>query len=372
MERSRLLDLMADPARGEEFTAADWVEVVRAARHSKLLPKVALLVGDHSWGVTLSDPVRETLGGARPVAAHHERAMRWEVNRICDALRGVETKLVLLKGAAYVLAGLPVARGRIATDVDILVPRADLRSVEQALLAAGWEPLKLDPYDQRYYREWSHELPPLQHRRRRTVVDVHHSILPLTGRLHPDPAKLLAAARPLHTSGFSLQTCHRRVLFTLSPADMVLHSAVHLFQDGELAGSVRDLVDVDALMRDFGDREAGFWASLVPRARELGLGRPLFYAARYARRLLDTPVPSDVESALAPTAPPAPVVALMDALVGRSLMPVVGRDMTFGEDTARVLLYARSHWLRMRPGRLGAHLWHKAIRRWRKEEESDA
>lgn len=360
-QQSRLLELVADARRACDFTPAEWLDVIRTAKNSKLLPRVALLANSQTWSAALPARVREQLRGALPVASHHERTLRWEVNRILAALRDVETTVVLLKGAAYEMAGLPAARGRVAGDVDILVPREDLRTVEAALVRAGWAPLVLHPYDQRYYREWSHELPPLQHRRRRTVVDVHHNILPLTGRLHPDPAKLLAAARPIEDAA----------VHTLSPADMVLHTSAHLFQDGELAGSVRDLVDADALMRDFGAREAGFWEALVPRARDLGLTRPLFYAVRYASRLLDTPVPAHVVAALEAAAPTRPVLVLMDALVHRSLLPVTGRDATVGEDTARLLLYARSHWLRMPPGRLTSHLWHKAMRRWTKDDESD-
>jgi hypothetical protein len=187
------------------------------------------------------------------------------------------------------------------------------------------------------------------------VVDVHHNILPLTGRLRPDAELLLASAVPLH---------EQPGLLTLGPEDMVLHGAVHLFQDGELSGSVRDLVDTDALLRDFGAHDPAFWNRLVPRARQLGLERPLFYALRYARRMLDTPVPTEVAQAAAAAAPPALVLALMDRLVARSLMPLTGDRGTLGEETSRALLYARSHWLRMPPGLLAAHLARKAARRW--------
>ncbi|WP_164045505.1 nucleotidyltransferase family protein, partial [Serratia marcescens] len=65
-------------------------------------------------------------------------------------------------------------------DLDILVPRDRLDEVEAALLAAGWEWVKPDPYDDAYYRRWMHELPPLIHRERDRMIDVHHTILPLT------------------------------------------------------------------------------------------------------------------------------------------------------------------------------------------------
>ena len=64
-----------------------------------------------------------------------------------------------------------------------------------------------------------HELPPMRHMVRQTVIDVHHAILPETARLKPDSAKLRAAALPLGG---------RKGLLVFSPADMVLHSATHL------------------------------------------------------------------------------------------------------------------------------------------------
>ena len=87
--------------------------------------------------------------------------------------------------------------GRMCSDVDILVPRERLDLFERALLANGWVHVTLEPYDQLYYRRWTHELPPLVHRDRLTAVDVHHGILPVTSRLKPDLTRLLAQARAL-------------------------------------------------------------------------------------------------------------------------------------------------------------------------------
>jgi hypothetical protein len=64
------------------------------------------------------------------------------------------------------------------SDVDVLVPRDRLADVEAALMLAGWASTNPSEYDQHYYRRWMHELPPLQHIRRQTVLDVHHAILP--------------------------------------------------------------------------------------------------------------------------------------------------------------------------------------------------
>lgn len=360
--REPFLEVLQNPSAAASLTAAEWTDVIGRARHSSLLPRLSLRIDDDTLG-RLTPRVSEQLLAARPIAEQHARAVRWEVGRIQVALRGIDTKVVVLKGAAYILSGLPAGTGRLTTDVDILVPRGDLRQVEQALLSAGWAAVKLNSYDQRFYRQWSHELPPLQHSRRRTVVDVHHNILPVSGRLHPDADKLLAAAVPIAESGVAPG------LWTLCPEDMLLHCAVHLFQDGDLAGSVRDLVDADALLRHFGAVTPGFWERLPARARDLGLERPLFYVLRFAERMLGTPMPASVWAQVA--RPPALVVSVMDQLVSRSLLPLRGRQGTMGEEMARTMLYVRSHWLRMPPGQLALHLMRKSIRRWSDPDEEE-
>ena len=65
------------------------------------------------------------------------------------------------------------------------------------------------------------------------------------------------------------------------PSHMVLHAAAHLFHDGEIAGAIRDLVDLDSLLRYFGD-DPKFWGDLMGGASTLGLTRPAYYALRYA------------------------------------------------------------------------------------------
>ena len=52
-----------------------------------------------------------------------------------------------------------------------------LIAISTALMLAGYVTTHLDPYDQRYYRRWRHELPPMQHVKRLTVLDVHHNLV---------------------------------------------------------------------------------------------------------------------------------------------------------------------------------------------------
>ena len=99
--------------------------------------------------------------------------------------------MVFLKGTAYHVAADQAGKGRVFSDVDILVPEDKLLEVERALISAGWMTNTLNSYDQKYYRQWMHEIPPLRHLKRQTSIDVHHNILPKTTRFCPDANKLL-------------------------------------------------------------------------------------------------------------------------------------------------------------------------------------
>ncbi len=243
----------------------------------------------------------------------------------------------------------------------MLVPAAVLEEVEQKLLGNGWESVKLEEYDQRYYRTWMHELPPLRHPERGLEVDIHHTISPLTSRLNPDPEKLFRDSIPLADER----------LRVLQPVDMVLHSAVHLFYDGEFINGLRDLVDLADLFAYFG-RHAEFWDQLVDRARRQDLLRPLFYALRYTERLLATDIPASAMQGVDHGAPPDYVVALMDRLVEQVLIPDHPDFPQRWTASAQWLLYVRSHWLRMPPGLLVRHLLRKQFMRWKHRRATTA
>ena len=204
-----------------------------------------------------------------------------------------------------------------------------------------------------------HALPPLRHPERLIEVDLHHTISPLTSRLSPDPEKLLADSIPLADSR----------LRVLQPVDMVLHSAVHLFHDGEFINGLRDLVDLADLFQHFG-KQAGFWEKLVGRARSQGLLRPLFYAMRYTNRFLAADIPDAAMVATGDGAPQGPVLYLMDNLIEAVMIPEHPDFPRRRHAVAQWLLYVRSHWLRMPPGMLLQHLARKQIMRWKHNKAS--
>jgi hypothetical protein len=339
------------PQQMAAFTLAEWELLLRQAARANLTAALYYLAAELGLLERLPPRAREHLEWAHAHSERHAQGVRAEVRDIRAALAALDIPLIFLKGAAYAVRGLPTARGRLFSDIDILVPKARLNEVEAALLMHGWASSHNDAYDQRYYREWMHELPPMQHVRRLSMIDVHHAILPETARVRPEPALLRDAALPL--AGYP--GC-----LVLAPADMVLHSAVHLFYDGEFDHGLRDLIDIHRLLGEFG-AGAGFWEALPRRAAELQLGRPLFYALRYAVRLLGTPVPPATLAASAAARPNRALLAMMDALFERALMPPHASCDNAATPAARFALYLRGNWLRMPPMLLARHLFHKAF-----------
>lgn len=345
-----LLQVLRQPERLGAVTLGDWDLLLRQAGSARLLTTLRTLLGERGLLEKIPTEARTHLDWSQMLAERHRRAVHWEVEQIRRALNALALKPILLKGGAYAIAGLPPANGRLFSDIDILVPKDRLDEVEAALMMHGWISSHTDAYDQRYYREWMHELPPMQNIRRDTLIDVHHAILPETARARPAPAKLRAAAQPIDGDPDFL---------TLSPADMVLHSATHLFY-GEFEHGLRDLVDIDRLLRHFG-AAPGFWDGLAGRARELELGRPLFYALRLTQRLLGTPVPELVLAETTRDAPGPALLALMDWLFGHALVPGHASCRRRGSAAAKLALYIRANWLRMPPLLLARHLFHKAF-----------
>jgi hypothetical protein len=347
--RTLLVDALRRPEALGSLDLGSWDRLIRQARSANLLGRIGVLLEERGLLPQVPAPARHHLKSVRTVAERHAHAVRWEVRCIQQALSDIGVPIILLKGAAYLMAGLPAAAGRLFSDIDILVPKEQLPAVEAALMLHGWSARHHSAYDQRYYRTWMHELPPMRHATRLSVIDVHHAILPETARLRPDPEVLRKGARPLGQGN----------LMILAPADMVLHSAVHLFHDGEFDNALRDLVDLDILLRNFSDNP-GFWDALLNRATALELSRPLFYALRYTSRILGTPVPKEVAEAQIGR-PPRAVLGLMDALLRRGLRPRHAMCDDWLTGTALGLLYVRGHWLRMPPLLLAPHLLHKAL-----------
>ncbi|MEA3390275.1 nucleotidyltransferase domain-containing protein [Sphingobium sp. CCH11-B1] len=324
MSAALLVRALRDPASVAGLNADGWNALLAAAKAERLIATLALRLD----GQAVPAEARAILADAVADAAREAQQALWEADRARHALAPLGIPVVLLKGTAYAAAGLKAGEGRFIGDLDILVPRAAMADVERALIAAGWEWVKEDAYDDAYYRQWMHELPPLIHVERDRMIDVHHTILPLTAGPKPDAPAMLAEAIQI-TDG----------LYILSAEDRIVHAAAHMLADGDLQGGLRNLWDIHCLLPDADP------AVLDHRARRHGLARQVSQAQRLAAALYG----------------PGARLTLWDRILRARLLAREG----WGRETRKPLVFAfyvRSHLLRMPPLMLARHLFTK----WRK------
>jgi len=334
-----LVDCLINPKRAVDLSDADWMALISMARAERLIATLAEKLADQKLPQARYDVVEDE----RIDLEYQHRAALWEVDCARRAIESYAGPVILMKGSAYVVAGYTASRGRLVGDLDIMVRENDLKEVEALLLQAGWEWVKEDAYDDSYYRDHMHELPPLIHKDRDGMIDVHHTILPRTARPTPDAKSMIDCAVRLDSG-----------LYIFCPEDIICHSAAHLMADGDLAGGLRNLWDIHCLLSEFSDADTGFWQKLKARAEHHQLWAAVDWSARHAHALYGTAIPKDW---------------MRWNFADRSIQKRILARNGWGQETQkmlRLIFYIRSHWLRMPPFMLAKHLWTK----WRKNSKT--
>ncbi|MBV1901253.1 MAG: nucleotidyltransferase family protein, partial [Kordiimonadaceae bacterium] len=168
------------------------------------------------WKDTATGKTRDVFDNGLLRANFDRNMLRYEMERVERAFVGTGIFPILVKGASYVAQGLDAGKGRRVSDIDILLHEDEIMQAEELLKAAGWafDEATDNTYDQNYYRTKMHELPPLRHKTRRTVIDVHFKLLPRTSRTKVQSDLFIDAAIPLKG----------RKLRVFTAADRLLHS----------------------------------------------------------------------------------------------------------------------------------------------------
>lgn len=342
-----LITALKAPFAMSTFTLAQWDLVIPQARSAGLLGRLAASVIQNTQIVHLPKSVWHAMEASLALVIRQEVSVRYELRQLDAALVKLGTPVIVLKGAAYIATDSSASAGRLMTDIDILVDKYAIHETEAALMLTGWLSSHHDAYDQRYYRQWMHEIPPMQHIRRGTILDVHHNLLPETARIKTRPELIIASAMPLPG-----MAC----LHAPSELDMILHSATHLMHEGEWHHGLRDLSDLYTMIMTISDQHTDFWPGLEDRARELKLERPLFLALIQLNRIFGLEIPSirfhnqrfgDL---------------ILHGLLTRGILSFHSSCRSALTYISELALYIRSHWLKMPLLLLVPHLFFKAFK----------
>lgn len=347
---SLLTDYLSDPACVRAWQPREWNRFLPLLRESRLMTRALCLAEAADLIDAVPARIVDQMIGARAQTRYVQvQAMR-ELGHVLRALQHDGIRVAALKGIAYRVADLPLAQWRGLSDIDLLIDRADLARAEALLLRSGWVVNgEFDDYDQRYYREWMHELPPMMHIRRGTVVDVHHDIVPSTAGRATDPGGILRRATPLP---------ELPALFVPSPEDLVVHSLTHLMHEGELHNGLRDLFDVHQLVGHFG-AGGSFWERVVRVAVDGAVAEPVAYGIHLVHAAFGTAVPQAVRVELGRA---AKVPFWLEPIYRRALEPAGASRLSASARLAQSVLFVRAHRLRMPWPLLVRHLAVKGVR----------
>ncbi|MFC3051184.1 nucleotidyltransferase family protein [Kordiimonas pumila] len=333
--------------------SAQWLRVIagKMPLPDDMLERSKLLNyadGHHVLGQMATVWLNEATGKTHDVmenalyrARFDHNMLQFEINRLQRALLGSDIKAVLLKGGAYVASDLKAGRGRRVSDLDILVVEADIKKTEKLLLEAEWafDETTANPYDQQYYRENMHELPPLRHTKRRTILDVHHCLLPKTARVKIRSELFFDTIKPFANTG----------LYTFDELDTFIHSAIHSFADGSFDTPARSVLELWYLLQDIPEtKDEALWH----RAQATGAEKPVSYALWAVGAFLDE------ERANALLTRSSVKLSVLVRWCFRQKLEKP--DQAY---FAKLVLYIRSHYMRMPMGKLVGHLAVKLFRR---------
>ena len=214
-----IIEVFRQPFCVNKFSYNDWQELLEQSYANKMTARVKNWLKING----LSNAVPEKIQWHFDAAWNYYLAHKSDVIKECELIHSSlglnPNPVVFLKGAAYMLSQSLVSEGRLFGDIDILTAKSTLHQTEKFLLWSGWRHSEKSDYDQSYYREWMHELPPLVHGVRGTTLDVHHNILPPISGRSPEISEFPIKVHKLKEKEF----------VTFSAPAMTLHSIVHLF-----------------------------------------------------------------------------------------------------------------------------------------------
>ncbi|MGO9899302.1 MAG: nucleotidyltransferase family protein [Solirubrobacteraceae bacterium] len=208
--------------------------------------------------------------------------IREAVDRIVRALDAAQVPSLLLKGAALVESLYPDAAQREMLDIDVLVPKNQLRSGDAALAPLGYRQISagVPQNGERRHpaQELPHHIPALVGEEQLVAVELHHHVA-IAGEGSFDMAGFWERSRTVPSTGHRIP----------SPEDLLLHVCFHFTRNrlgGSAAhrntgGALGQIADIARIV----DGEQLDWDGLAERALAYGLGARVFLALFAAREL---------------------------------------------------------------------------------------
>jgi len=278
-----------------------------------------------------------------------------EIDRVNLLLEEVGVSPVFLKGAAYNIEKVVSLEGRTMSDIDILVRSSEIKKTEKRLLSLGWQAKELSNYDEKYYREFAHEIPPMFDPISGTTLDIHHNLyLPVSGKA---PEESILRQNIIATS-------ENKLVFKKHM--QALHTCVHLYWNEDVSSSLRDLYDFTCLCNDSASEQ--FWDVMIETAKNMNLSPLLYDVVCLSEFFFKLHCPLETKTQLRSHLSLFQRIhqSITRSVMKRALVPNTHACSSISLQTCRFLAYLRGHLIKMPVHVLVPHMFRKLIMTLRK------
>lgn len=326
--------VLLEPSTAIAWSIPVWESAILILREEKLLATLYHLSNQQDVYSSYPEFAQRHLFSASIYAERQAKQIYYEATILNKLLKKIEITPIFLKGANYALRNSHNSRGRICSDIDVLVKKDQINQCEALLLEQNWQSETLTEYDQKYYREWAHEIPPLMHPFRGTVLDVHHNLyLPISGR-SPDIELFLSKLDYTDDD-----------LALLKLPQTVLHSIIHLFMNEDFSNGLRDLFDIYGLIKQHGDEI--FWDELFELAQKTNFMVELQYCLTALQLIFKYDAPRCITSKLE-SFPLSKIQKFWAKYVFiNAILPQHPLTVKSAQKLCSSLAYFRGHWVKM-------------------------
>ncbi|MEX3071486.1 nucleotidyltransferase family protein [Vibrio alginolyticus] len=355
----KLVDVLVKPEKLLEVPPSALSDIVSEARYFNMLAQLKYLCESKGYWSSLPKKFTSHLSSASLFYENQRRKLEIEAEEITKVLTPLNVQWMYLKGGAYHLNGMTGFSGRMMSDIDILVEESAISRVEAAFKDNSWVSAKISNYDEKFYRSWSQEIPPLRHLYRQVELDVHFNILPKTLKETVDGKYLFEQAIPMDSRPYQK---------VLKPHAMLIHSAIHLFYESEYHKGLRDLYDIWILIENYSAQE-NFWDDLIDLQSKIGNEESIYLALRYSKMVYNASIPSTVLEHYDRYKPNKFYLSILDFCFLNVFTSMYPPHKKLGHSFSEGVLYLRGHLKRMPLRLLIPHLTKKSIDKLKIQEE---
>jgi len=239
ISKSTFLAILSQQKKLETLTPAQQDALLRVAISAHMHGVLAGIANKQS-PLLLPRPLTRHFSSVNTFSFAQKTQVIASVTLLSEQLLSANVPVLLLKGAAYILGNKHNAHGRLISDIDILVQQDALKVVESVLHQHGWRAKQLNDYDEKYYREWSHELPPYVHNQTGVTLDIHHNLIPSSSGKTVNISELHASKVEVGNN-----------VYIPSDGYLILHSAIHLLLNDDTEKGLRDCFDLHSLIQNY-------------------------------------------------------------------------------------------------------------------------